>query len=118
MRLSRTHLVPVLAIVAGGVIGASLSFGLLGPSPAVDVTAPNPVVAPSATAETPEAPQLEEQRYRYVVRMQDIEALRRLERDHEERFEEAVESLRDRVEEIRGRLERDRMERYENARIF
>ena len=30
MRLSRTHLVPVLAIVAGGVIGASLSFGFLG----------------------------------------------------------------------------------------
>ena len=29
MRLSRTDLVPVLAIVAGGVIGASLSFGLL-----------------------------------------------------------------------------------------
>ena len=36
MRLSRTHLVPVLAIVAGGVIGASLSFSFLG-SPAVDV---------------------------------------------------------------------------------
>ncbi len=30
MRLSRTDLVPVLAIVAGGVIGASLSFSLLG----------------------------------------------------------------------------------------
>ncbi|MCH7857171.1 MAG: hypothetical protein IIB37_10515 [Gemmatimonadetes bacterium] len=29
MRLSRTHFVPVLAIVAGGVIGASLSFSLL-----------------------------------------------------------------------------------------
>ena len=29
MRLSRTHLVPVLAILAGGVIGASLSFGFL-----------------------------------------------------------------------------------------
>ena len=30
MRLSRTDFVPVLAIVAGGVIGASLSFGFLG----------------------------------------------------------------------------------------
>jgi len=30
MRLSRTDLVPVLAIVAGGVIGASLSFSFLG----------------------------------------------------------------------------------------
>jgi len=36
MRLSRTDLAPVLAIVAGGVIGASLSFSFLG-SPAVDV---------------------------------------------------------------------------------
>ena len=40
MRLSRAHLVPVLAVVAGGVIGASLSFGLLGRSPADDVPAP------------------------------------------------------------------------------
>ena len=30
MRLSRTDLLPVLTIVAGGVIGASLSFNLLG----------------------------------------------------------------------------------------
>ena len=30
MRLSRTDLIPVMTIVAGGVIGASLSFGLLG----------------------------------------------------------------------------------------
>ncbi len=40
MRLSRKNLVPVLAIVAGGVIGASLSFGFLGRSPADDVPAP------------------------------------------------------------------------------
>ena len=37
MRLNRTHLVPVLTIVAGGVIGASLSFSFLGRSAAVDV---------------------------------------------------------------------------------
>ena len=37
MRLSRTHLVPVLAIVAGGIIGASLSFGFLGQSPDDDL---------------------------------------------------------------------------------
>ena len=30
MRLSRTDLVPVLVIVAGGALGASFSFGLLG----------------------------------------------------------------------------------------
>ena len=39
MRLSRTDLVPVLAIVAGGVIGASLSFSFLG-SRSVEVPAP------------------------------------------------------------------------------
>jgi len=37
MRLSRTDLVPVLAIVTGGVIGASLSFSFLARSPAGDV---------------------------------------------------------------------------------
>ena len=52
MRLSRTDLVPVLAIVAGGALGASLSFSLLGRSPADDVPAPDPVVAASATIES------------------------------------------------------------------
>ena len=51
MRLSRIDLVPLLTIVAGGVIGASLSFGLLGRSPSDDVPAPNPVVAASVTTE-------------------------------------------------------------------
>ncbi len=50
MRLSRTDLVPVLTIVAGGAIGASLSFSLLGRSPGVAV--PDPVVVPPATAES------------------------------------------------------------------
>ena len=60
MRLSRTDLAPVLAIVTGGVIGASLSFSFLG-SPAVDVQPVaadvpagmviSPVVAPSPSAE-------------------------------------------------------------------
>ncbi len=48
MRLSRTDFVPVLAIVAGAVIGASLSFSLLR-SPSGDVPVPDPVVAPSPT---------------------------------------------------------------------
>ena len=56
MRLSRTDLVPVLAIVAGGLIGASLSFGFLALSPLDDVPAPerpvpSPVVAPAAAVE-------------------------------------------------------------------
>ena len=40
MRLSRTDLLPVLTIVAGGVIGASLSFGFLALSRSDDVSAP------------------------------------------------------------------------------
>ncbi len=58
MRLSRTDFVPVLAIVAGGVVGASLSFSFLGsgdvpaPDPVV-VPVAQPVVVPSAPAEEP-----------------------------------------------------------------
>ncbi len=51
MSLSRTDLVPVLAIVAGGVIGASLSFSFLGQSPTNDVSSPDAVVVPSVTPE-------------------------------------------------------------------
>ncbi len=51
MRLSRTDFVPVLAIVAGAVIGASLSFSFLR-SPSGDVPVPDPVVAPSPTLQT------------------------------------------------------------------
>ena len=48
MRLSRTDLVPVLAIVAGGALGASLSlnFLLLSPPGDVPALALAPVVAP------------------------------------------------------------------------
>ncbi len=51
MRLSRTDLVaPVLAIVAGGVIGVSLTFSpVVLWSPSGDVPVPDPVVAPSPT---------------------------------------------------------------------
>ena len=50
MRLSRTDLLPVLTIIAGGVIGASLSLSplVLWP-PADDVPAPEPVVRVDAT---------------------------------------------------------------------
>ncbi len=51
MTLSRTDLLPVLTIIAGGVIGASLSFSFLGRSPADDVPGPDSVVAPSMTPE-------------------------------------------------------------------
>ena len=45
MRLSRTDLIPVLAIVAGGVIGASFSFGFLALSPSNEAPAADPVPA-------------------------------------------------------------------------
>ena len=51
MRLSRKDLVPVLAIVAGGVIGFSLSLNFLLLSRSDDVPVADPVVAPSVTAE-------------------------------------------------------------------
>ena len=70
MRLTRTDFVPLLAIIAGGVIGGSLSFSfLMRWSPSDDVPAPDPVVAPFATVES--APDRLE------------EAERRLERDME-----------------------------------
>ncbi len=46
MRLSRIDFVPLLTIMAGGVLGASLSISLLG-SRSDNVSAPLPVVAPS-----------------------------------------------------------------------
>ncbi len=64
MRLSRTDLVPMLTIIAGGAIGFSLSVGILMTSLVLlsrsdDVPAPDPVVVPSASAE---ALRLEEQK--------------------------------------------------------
>ena len=49
MRLSRTDLVPVLTIVAGGAIGFSLSFGFLGSRSSDDVPALEPEVSVDAT---------------------------------------------------------------------
>ena len=53
MGLSRSDLLPVLTIMTGGVIGASLSFGVLAWSPSGDVPAPDPVVESSAPVEAP-----------------------------------------------------------------
>ena len=48
MNLARSNQAAALAIVAGGVIGASLSISFLGSG---DVPAPDPVVVPAATVE-------------------------------------------------------------------
>ena len=77
MRLNRTHLVPVLTIVAGGVIGASLSFSFLG-SRSDDVVFVAAPVAPSATKETDRRL---EPLARETAEQQLADAVRRLE-DH------------------------------------
>ncbi len=85
MRLSRTDLAPVLAIVAGGLIGASLSFSLLSRSDDVVF-----VVAPvSATYESVEV---------FLGRERFKEALRLQERDRME------DEIRERVERVRLRI--------------
>ncbi len=78
MRLSRRDFVPLLTIVAGGVIGASLSFGLLG-SRSEDVSVAVPV---SATYESVEV---------FLRRDGLKEALRLQERDG---WEERAERIR------------------------
>ena len=106
MRLSRKDLGPLLTIVSGGVIGASLSFSFLG-SRSDDVPAPEPVVAPALTLEDRFEAEIESLQNRYE------EQQRRLERDRVERVEAAVESVLDRVEEVQ-RL-RDQQERVEEV---
>ncbi len=50
MRLSRTDVIPVLVIIAGGLIGASLTLSpLVLWSPSDDVAAPEPEVSVDAT---------------------------------------------------------------------
>ena len=66
MRLSRTDLVPVLVIVAGGVIGASLSFSLL-ESRSKDVSVAVPV---SSTYESVEV-FLRRERFKEALRFQE-----------------------------------------------
>ncbi len=53
MGLSRSDLLPVLTIMTGGIIGASLSFSVLARSPSGDVPAPDPVVESSAPVAAP-----------------------------------------------------------------
>ena len=78
MRLNRKDLVPVLTIVAGGVIGASLSFSFLGRSPAVDV----PLARETAEQQLADAVRRRlEPMARETAEQQLADAVRRLE-DH------------------------------------
>ena len=76
MRLNRKDLVPVLTIVAGGVIGASLSFSFLGRSPAVDV----PLASETAKQQLADAVRRRlEPMARETAEQQLADAVRRLE---------------------------------------
>ena len=71
MRLSGTNLVPVLAIIAGGVIGASLSFGtLLLWSPPDDVPTPEPEVTRVGVEQYDVSPR--DERF-MMLRFEDVE---------------------------------------------
>ena len=107
MRFSRTHLVPVLAIVAGGVIGASFSFGVLARSRSVDVSVSVPV---SATYESVEV-FLERERFKEALRLLEQEPLRVLMEEQNERVRLRIRFMSEfGVEEpiVGTRLEEDR----------
>jgi len=73
MRLSRTGFVPMLAIVAGGVIGGSLSFSFLALAPSGDVRVIAPIVSVEVLRlEAAKANSME------VYFIEQVEALRRL----------------------------------------
>ncbi len=87
MRLSRTDLVPVLTIVVGGVIGASVSFSLLGSrsnDEAEQMTADARVEILTKLQE-----RAAESRAGLVATFEQLEAQRLLDRDRMERVEEA-----------------------------
>ena len=89
MRLSHIDFVPLLAIMVGGVLGASLSFGFLGSrSGEVPGVTLGLLYESSTTKES-------------ARRLEDLQRL--------------LES-NDRTQEVRRLLERDRMERVETAR--
>ena len=131
--MRRTHLVPVLAIVAGGVIGASLSFGFLELRSDDEVRV---VATPEMgiRVEHPNSPVVERVERSRAERKTAILSFTLIDSDGENWLltipESAgsvrslgllgveIESLQKRYEEAQGRLERDRGEHYENVTIF
>ena len=127
MRLSRTDFVPVLAIVAGGALGASLSFGFLGsrsddevrvvatPEMGIRVEHPNspvveriqPFLAPNGRRRSGVLLLIDSdgENWRLTI-PESAGSVRSLGLLGAE-----IESLQNRYEEAQGRLERDRGER-------
>ena len=140
MRLSRTDFVPVLAIVAGGMIGASLSFSFLELRSADEVRVVGTLFRTSATPEMgirvehPNSPVVERiqpfapngRRRSGVLHLIDSDGENWLLTIPESAgsvrslglLGVEIESLQKRYEEAQGRLERDRGEHYENVTIF
>ena len=138
--MRRTHLVPVLAIVAGGVIGASLSFSFLELRSADEVRVVGTLFRTSATPEMgirvehPNSPVVERVERSRAERKTAILSFTLIDSDGENwllTIPEStgsvrslgllgveIESLQKRYEEAQGRLERDRGEHYENVTIF
>ena len=107
MRRSRTDLVPVLAIIAGGVIGASLSFSFVALSRSDDVPGATLGLLYESSTTKESARRLEDlQRLLELGNDRTEEVRRLLERDRVERVEATLESVRDRVEELQRVLER------------
>ncbi len=96
MRLSRTGFVPMLAIVAGGVIGGSLSFSFLALAPSGDVRVIAPIVSVEVLRlEAAKANSME------VYFIEQVEALRRLQeaqRDPPDQFRRDFEELLEELE--------------------
>ena len=96
MRLSRIDLLPLLAIMAGGVLGASLSFGFLALAPSGDVRVIAPIVSVEVLRlEAAKANSME------VYFIEQVEALRRLQeaqRDPPDQFRRDFEELLEELE--------------------
>ena len=135
MNLARSKRVAGLTIVAGGVVGASLSFGFLGRSPADEVRVVGGLYRTSATPEM--GTRVEHPTSPVVERIQPFLApngrrrsgvLLLIDSDGENwrltipesagsvrslgLLGAEIESLQNRYEEAQGRLERDRGERF------
>ncbi len=77
MRLSRIDLLPLLTIVAGGLVGGLVSFSFLASSPS-GVPAPDPVVAPALTLEDRFGVEIESLQNRQRTAVEVVEAYVRL----------------------------------------
>jgi hypothetical protein len=102
MSLSRTDLIPVLTIVVGGMIGASLSSGTLFVSRSADVSAPDSFVRIQRMDRRWEEKKVRA-RTRYVIEQREIEAaMDRLKEANQSDTPLQVRSMREMLQERPG----------------